>query len=49
MKKLKTWVKVALIILVIIVLGNITKKLDDNFIESCTDAGFTKEYCEAHK
>lgn len=47
--KLRRWVKVVLVILVLVVLALINKKLDDDFMKSCTDAGFTKEYCEAHK
>ena len=43
--------KKGLIIIALILIGMIViaNKENDDFIKSCTDAGFTKEYCEAHK
>ena len=43
--------KKGLIIIALILIGMIViaNKENDDFIESCTNAGFTKEYCEAHK
>lgn len=38
-----------IIVMILVAMIVIVKKLDDNFIESCTNAGFTKEYCEEHK
>lgn len=42
--------KAILLLIFILILGIfIIKKLDDNFIESCQKAGYSKEYCEVHK
>lgn len=43
--------KKGLIIIVVILISImvIANKENDNFIKSCTEAGYTKEYCEAHK
>lgn len=27
----------------------IVNKIDNDFMKSCTKAGYSKEYCEAHK
>jgi hypothetical protein len=41
-----------LILLLVVLLGLaivLLNKENDDFIKSCQEAGFTKEYCEAHK
>lgn len=43
--KLKRWVKVVLVIIILVILGVAIKKLDDSFIDNCTKAGYSEEYC----
>ena len=38
-----------IIIIILVAMIVIANKENDNFIESCQQAGYTKEYCEAHK
>lgn len=38
-----------IIVMILVAMVVIANKENDDFIESCTEAGFTKEYCEAHK
>lgn len=44
---MKKWLIIIVMILVTMIV--IANKENDDFIESCTEAGFTKEYCEAHR
>ena len=52
-RKLKRWVKVTLYsittAIVIVFLLNTLSKLDKEFMESCTNSGYSVRYCEAHK
>lgn len=51
--KLRKEVKITFIILLIIfivfTLTDIVKRIDDDFIESCTKAGYTLQHCEKVK
>ena len=47
--KLRKWVKVVIVIIILVILGVAVKKSDDDFIESCTKAGYSKNYCERVK
>ena len=38
-----------IIVMILVVMIVIANKENDDFIKSCTKAGFTKEYCESHK
>lgn len=38
-----------IIVMILVAMIVIANKENDNFIKSCTEAGFTKEYCEAHR
>ena len=38
-----------IIVMILVAMIIIANKENDDFIESCTNAGFTKEYCEAHR
>ena len=44
--RLRSWVKVVLLVLVFIVLLVILKKTDDDFMNNCMSKGYSKEYCE---
>lgn len=51
--KLKKWVKIAIAVMIVwdILLLTIMlfKKIDNNFVEKCTSAGYSETYCIAHK
>lgn len=47
--KLRKWVKVVLISLVIIGIGTLLLKLDNDYMKGCMSNGYSKEYCIAHK
>ena len=47
--RLKSWVKVVLVIMILVILGVAVKKIDDDFIDSCTEAGYSKDYCIREK
>ena len=48
-RRLKKWVKVVLISLVVIIIGCILIKLDSDFMNSCIKAGYSKDYCIKEK
>lgn len=52
-RKLKRWVKVTLYsittAIVIICLLNTLSSLDKDFMEKCTNKGYSVNYCELHK
>lgn len=47
--KLRTWVKVVLVSITIIMIGFILTKLDDDFMTNCMNSGYSKDYCIEHK
>ena len=49
MKKLRMWVKVVLVSLVIIGLGALLLKLDEDFIKNCMSNGYSRDYCITHR
>ena len=41
-----------IIMIIVVIVGTVmilANKENDDFIKSCTEAGYTKEYCEIHK
>lgn len=47
--KLKKWVKLTLISIIILVIGFILLKLDEDFIEGCMSEGYSRDYCVTHR
>ena len=47
--KLRMWVKVVILSLIVLWLGWLLLKLDEDFIESCMSNGYSREYCIAHR
>ena len=47
--RLRTWVKVVLVSITIIMIGFILMKLDDDFMTNCMNSGYSKDYCIEHK
>ena len=48
-KRIKTFLIITLFILIGIAIILQLKKLDDDFMESCQNAGYSYNYCLAHK
>ena len=42
-------IKYVIIVVILIMLFAYVNKLDDDFMESCTDAGYSRLYCESQK
>ena len=52
MKKLKSWViwlLVALTLLGVLEIVRLYNKEENDFVERCMNAGYSREYCIAHK
>ena len=51
MKKLrmKKWVKVVLISLIVLGIGILLLKLNNDYMEGCMSNGYSREYCIAHR
>jgi hypothetical protein len=47
--KLKSWVKWLIVGLVLLGIVELFLIIDNKFVDNCTKAGYTKEYCIAHK
>ena len=47
--KLRSWVKVTLLLIAVFNLLMILKIMDREFIKQCTNAGYSETYCIAHK
>lgn len=47
-KRVKKWVKNAFIASILITLLVINKRLTNNFIDKCTDKGYSYSYCVEH-
>ena len=48
-KEIKISIMMLLILFIIYILSIIVNKLDNDFIESCTKAGYTLQHCERVK
>lgn len=54
---MKKWLKenkediiiITLLIVIFTLLGYVIHKMDNNFIKTCTDMGYSYDYCIAHK
>ena len=47
--RLKKWVKVVLVIIILVLLGVAVNKLNNDYMKGCMSNGYSKDYCEAHK
>ena len=47
--RLKKWVKITLIVLALTILVIAIKKLDDSFMETCQNNGYSYDYCLRNK
>ncbi|MEE3344703.1 MAG: hypothetical protein VZS44_11455 [Bacilli bacterium] len=47
--RIKRWVKVLAITLVVISLFKVLDKSNKDFMEKCTNKGYSVNYCELHK
>lgn len=47
--KLKKWVKLTLISIIILIIGITLIKLNDDYMKGCMNNGYSKDYCIAHR
>ena len=47
--KLRMWVKVVIISLIVLQIGWILFKTDEEFIKGCMSNGYSRDYCIAHR
>ena len=47
--KLKRWVKVTIVIILITATWTALKKLDDHFMKNCIESGYSENYCKGER